>query len=331
MKYKLLLKGFLFLACLIGTAVVLILGFSFIENRTGKTEAEIYNTYLGTDNTGGIYYNSAVYVPKKNISTFLLIGLDQTEESVKTVQNACQSDFLALIVLDHEAEAFEILHFNRDTMTDISMLDITGLEYGTVYGQLALAYEYGTNDQSRCRNTVRAVENLLYGVEIDHYIALTMDAVGILNDSVGGVTLQLLEDFTNLDRSYSENSVVTLYGEIALAYVKNCMGLGISANLNRMERQRQYIGEMFRTFVESNQNNSGNSFDTLLKINDYLVSDCTIYQLTEITEKLGGYSYKGITGLEGEAVQGSEYMEYYLDEAAVQAAVIELFYELKED
>ena len=36
-------------------------------------------------------------------------------------------------------------------------------------------------------------------MKIDHYMTLTMDAVGILNDLAGGVTLEVLDDMTELD------------------------------------------------------------------------------------------------------------------------------------
>ena len=88
-------------------------------------------------------------------------------------------DFLALLLIEKEAERFRILHLNRDTMTDIPMVDAAGIVNGSFRGQLALAHAYGSHDGSRCRNTVRAVENLLYGIEIDHYLSLTMDAVAI--------------------------------------------------------------------------------------------------------------------------------------------------------
>ena len=45
-------------------------------------------------------------------------------------------------------------------------------------GQLALAHTYGSGEEDSCENTVLAVENLLYGVGIDHYVSLTMDGGG---------------------------------------------------------------------------------------------------------------------------------------------------------
>jgi len=332
------------LTCLMGTALLLILVFGLIEDSSNKTDTYIddnnrVDASSGNHNEIGdnlsdyddedkiIYYNSAAYTLKDDIETILIIGIDQLIESDGSRKESHQSDFLALVIMDNKARSFQVLHLNRDTMADIPMMDIAGMEYGTFYGQLALAHAYGNNDKSRCRNTVKAVKNLLYGIEIDHYISLTMDAVAILNDSVGGVTVQLLDDFSHIDPTYTKDELVTLTGEHALTYVRGRMNLDDSSNLNRMKRQRQYIGALFETYIESKKNDSEDSIKTLLKINDYLVSDCTISRLSDLIDKLGEYLYERILSIDGEVKYGDEFVEYYLDESSAQRTIIELFYE----
>ena len=86
-------------------------------------------------------------------------------------------------------------------MTQIRILGVTGEPAGTFTGQLALAHTYGSGEEDSCENTVLAVSNLLYGMEIDHYVSLTMDGVALLNDLVGGVTVEVLDDFSGIDDS----------------------------------------------------------------------------------------------------------------------------------
>lgn len=328
-------KTIALLVCVIGTAVSLFIVFGLIEHFVNKAEnasLEEAAAYV-TDTPGGqIYYEDAWYIPRESIRTMLVLGIDKQNNGSESEerQTSEQVDFLALLVMDEEKESFRILHLNRDTMTDILQTDIAGVEYGTFKGQLALAHAYGSSDGARCRNTVHAVENLLYNVEIDHYMSLTMDAVAILNDSVGGVTLPLLDDFTDLDAAYTRDAVVTLTGEQALTYVRARSELEDSSNLSRMERQRQYIGALFEAFNASEKNDAEDSLETLLQINEYMVSDCTVEQLSSLTETLSGYTYQGILTLAGEAVMGKEYMEFYIDEAAAQKTVMELFYEPSE-
>lgn len=326
MKNKPSKKAFALIACLIGMFVLLVFVFGLVDHMLNKAEIDIsgYNEQL--DDSARVYYQSAWYSLKKDIETVLVIGVDKSYNEGVQRESSKQSDFLALLVIDHAEESIEVLHLNRDTMTDIPMTDIAGMEYGTSYSQLALAHTYGRDEKAQCRNTVKAVENLLYGIKIDHYISMTMDAVAILNDSVGGVEVELLDDFTYIDETYVKGKVVKLTGDHALAYVRARQSMQDSSNLSRMVRQEQYIGALFEKYI--NRNNTENSFETLLKVNEYMVSDCTINQLSDLSEMLKGYTYQGILTLAGEAKLGDEYIEYYLDENAAQATVIELFYTL---
>lgn len=316
--------------CLIGAALSLVIVFGLIEHAGSKTENFIpEETVSASGKSGGeLYYNNTWYLPKESLETLLILGIDKRLDGSENREASEQVDFLSLLLIEEDEERFRILHLNRDTITDIPQTDLAGIEYGTFRGQLALAHAYGSHDGSRCRNTVRAVENLLYNIEIDHYMSLTMDAVAILNDSIGGVTLPLPDDFEGIG---NRNEVVTLSGEQALHYVRARSGLEDSSNLHRMERQRQYIGALFEKFAVSSAEREEDIIDTLFRVNEYMVSDCTIEQLSVLAEQLRGYTFDGILTLAGEAVQGTEYMEFHVDETAARQTVAELFYEPVEE
>lgn len=301
-----------------------VFGFGLVEDLVDRLDSEAkdrnneafsYSDYSGEH----VYYNGAYYAPKKNLETLLVLGIDTSEDR----PNSTQSDFLALLILDKDQKSFNILYINRDTMAEIPKIDRYGDAYSSEFAQLALAHTYGADDRARCRNTVNAIETLLYDIKIDHFFSLTMDAVPALNDSVGGVTVQLLEDFTFLDESYVEGAVVTLRGKDALAYVRERGALQDSSNLSRMERQQQYISSFFDQFCAIEENTS---LDTLLDVNRYLASDCTLDQLSKLLERMKSYTNNGYESLKGEAVVGAEFMEYYLDEQATRETVIRLFY-----
>lgn len=311
--------------CIAAAAAVLMLVFGLIEHGVGKTENfPAQEAAAAEDFSGGmLYYKNLWYVPREPLETLLVLGIDKRLDGPENRADSEQVDFLALLVMDKEAEHFRILHLNRDTITDIPMPDAAGIVTGTFRGQLALAHAYGSHDGSRCRNTVRAVENLLYGIEIDHYLSLTMDAVAILNDSIGGAAVTLPTDMEGLGKC---GDVVTLTGEQALYFVRERSVLEDSSNLQRMERQQQYLGALFEAFSENAENNNENTFETLFRINEYMVSDCTAEQLSALAEKLSGYTFDGILTLAGEAVQGEEFMEFCVDEAAARQTVVDLFY-----
>lgn len=322
MKKNVNLKAITFAGILVMVFALLILLFSLAEDLISGENPENPYSYSQYDGEH-ILIGDKLYIPRDDLETMLILGIDSMDGD-----NSQQADFAALIIMDETQESFRILHLNRDTITDIPQIDAYGKQYGTYRAQLTLAHTYGSTDKERCRNMVDAVENLLYDIHIDHYLSMTMDALPILNDSIGGVTLSLMDDFTYLDESFTKDAVVTLTGEQALAYVRARGALEDSSNLRRMERQQQYIGALFEKYSAIN---SENTLETMMKVNDYVVSDCTVNQLTDLLERVGEYTFEGITTLPGEAVVGAAgVMEYHLDEAAAQKTVIDLFYQLED-
>ena len=278
------------------------------------------------------YYNGTAYAKKEGLETVLLLGVDKFEgETPEGYINNQQTDFLLLLVLDKENETCTPIQLNRDTMTQIQILGVTGEPAGTFTGQLALAHTYGSGEEDSCENTVLAVENLLYGMEIDHYVSLTMDGVALLNDLVSGVTVKVLDDFSGIDDSLVQGETVTLQGQQALTYVRSRGGMEDSSNLHRMERQRQYLSALQQQLKAAVQQEDGFTLDALLQLNEYMVSDCTVNQLSNLGNSLATYQVGDILTTPGDAQEGEEFMEFTLDEDALQQLVMDVFYEPVEE
>lgn len=278
------------------------------------------------------YYNGTAYAKREDLETVLLLGVDKFEgETPEGYVNNQQADFLLLLVMDKQNETCTPIQLNRDTMTRIQILGVTGEPAGTFTGQLALAHTYGSGEEDSCVNTVLAVSNLLYGMEIDHYISLTMDGVALLNDLVGGVTVEVLDDFSGIDDSLMQGETVTLKGQQALTYVRSRGGMEDSSNLHRMERQRQYLSALQQQLKQASQQEDGFTLDALLQLNEYMVSDCTVDQLSDLGNSLAAYQVSDILTTPGDAQEGEEFMEFTVDEAALQQLVMEVFYEPVEE
>lgn len=277
---------------------------------------------------GRVYLDEICYIPNKELETILLIGVDKYESQSQTegYNNSQQADFLMLLLIDKKAETYTALHLNRDTMTDIPILGVRGENAGTISGQLALAHTYGSGGMDSCRNTVQAVSNLLYGVEIDHYLAFTMDAVSQINDLAGGVTITVLDDLTSVSPAMYKGATLTLDGEMALAYVRTRYGLEDSSNLRRMERQRQYLTALRSALSARAASQEDFLFKALDKISAYMTSDYTADQLSKLYDRLDAYKDNGIQTLDGEAIKGDVFMEFYPDEAALKQQIVQLFY-----
>lgn len=274
--------------------------------------------------------NGKDYVLKDNIETLLLLGLDKFENADSGYNNDKQADFLLLLVIDKDTNSCKAIHVNRDTMADMNILGVAGDKIGTVKKQIALSHTYGNGREVSCRNSANAVSDLFLGVEIDHYVSVTMEAVSVLNDLVGGVKVELLDDFSHIDSSMIKGEQVLLNGEQALMYVRSRYGLDDPSNIARMERQKQYLESLYKQSKELADADEGFIQRAALKVTDYIVSDCSVNKLQSLAESISGYEFEGILSLSGESVKGDEFMEFYPDEASVMEIVIDCFYKNKD-
>ncbi|MBQ2815840.1 MAG: LCP family protein [Clostridia bacterium] len=275
-------------------------------------------------------YEDKEYVLKDNIETFLVLGLDKFDgaTSADSHESGVQNDFLMLFVLDNEAKQCEALHINRDTMTNINRLGIDGTKIDSFTKQIALAYNYAAdgNDKVRCGNAKDSVEMLLQGIDIDHYLSLTMDAVPAMNDLVGGVELTVLDDFTGIDDTLIKGEKVTLMGEQALRYVRTRYGLDDSTNSTRMKRQQQYINALYEKTISRIESDEEFVAELVKTMDDYIVYDSSDHKMKKLAEKFDDYEFLGIRKLEGETKMGEEFIEFYPDEDSIWETVIDLFY-----
>ena len=170
----------------------------------------------------------------------------------------------------------------------------------------------------------------MYGVPIDHYISVTMDGVALLNDLAGGVTVTVLDDFSQVDAALVQGETVKLMGEQALTYVRARSGLDDSSNLRRMERQRQYLRALSEQLTARAEGDAEFLLEALLAASEYLVSDCTVEKLSALSEELSEWGISEYLTLPGEAVRAEEFMEFYVDEQALQELVVDVFYETAE-
>ena len=340
MKFRVdvrVLKG---TAAILAVVLVLLAGMLLLQRWENTQDApvsssgEVSSVEAGAPVDGReiTYYNGTAYAKKEDLETVLLLGVDKFEgETPEGYLNNQQADFLLLLVMDKQHETCTPIQLNRDTMTQIQILGVTGEPAGTFTGQLALAHTYGSGEEDSCVNTVLAVENLLYGVGIDHYVSLTMDGVALLNDLVGGVTVEVLDDFSGIDDSLVQGETVTLQGQQALTYVRSRGGMEDSSNLRRMERQRQSLSALQQQLKAAVQQEDGFTLDALLQLNEYMVSDCTVEQLSALADNMAHYQVSDILTTPGDAQEGEEFMEFTVDEAALQQLVMDVFYEPVEE
>lgn len=318
---KLIIKGVTIALVVVFLVSALMICLEIWESNQGKFPEM-------SEEDRNVIYNGVEYVPKNEIDTFLVMGLDKFdgEAMSDSYNNDKCADFIMLFVFDNAEKKFSTIHINRDTMADVNILGVAGNRIDTVTKQITLAHTYGNGRDVSCRNTAESVSKLLNGVKVNHYISITMDAVSLLNDEVGGVEVTVLDDFTGIDSTLVKGEKVILSGEQALTYVRKRQGLEDSSNSARMERQQQYINAFYSKLLEAMERDDEFVSTAAKKISDYIVSDRSVTQLQEVVRKINEYEYLGINSLEGESVMGEKYIEFYPNNDFVDKLVVDLFY-----
>lgn len=307
--------------------VLLVLNFIDVNRSTTQQPTE-------PNNSSVIYIDGSPYKLKSGIETIMFIGTDKYENEEaenNSFRNDMQNDFNFLMIVDNDSQKITPILINRDTMTDIQTYSVSGKKSGMAYEQLALAHTYGSGSSDSCINVTEAVSNLFYDVNIDHYVAISLDAISILNDAVGGVQLTLLDDLTSIDPSMIEGTEIKLKGKQAEYYIRSRYGLDDSTNENRMERQKQYITEWIKAAKLSMKNDSSIVEDTIIKINEYLTTDMSVSSLSKLSEKISEYEQEQIIVLDGTTSVVDDHVQFKPDDSAIKEIVIENFYVLSDN
>ena len=280
-----------------------------------------------------IFYNGQEYIYNENLSALLILGIDDdTLVETDSSRNKSQADMILLAVFDPGRERCTLIQINRDTMSDVPVLDSFGKFVRYRVEQLALAHTYGNGLEKSCENTVEAISRFLYGIEIDNYFAFTMDAIPILNDLFGGVTVTIEDDFSNVDPTLVKGTTVTLTSENVENFVRARMNMTEDpTNINRMKRQRAYLTGLGEAMKKAFAEDPSYVIETYSALSGSLVTDCSVNQMSDYADRFSGYTISKIIAPEGESVPGEKFMEFYADEEALQQLVIDVFYVPVED
>lgn len=281
-----------------------------------------------------VEYQGASYQYRSGLLTVLVMGVDRAGDSEAAptgFRNGGQADFLLLLVFDAKAKTITPIHIDRDTMAEITVLGVLGNVAGTRRAQICLSHGFGDGGEQSSLYTADAVSKLLYGVDIDFYISLNLDAISILNDALGGVPVTLKDDFTSLDPSMTKGSTLTLRGQQAEYYVRSRMAIGVGTNEARMVRQREYMAGAGRLLSQKMREDGGFLGELLDALGKNLQSNMPRGRM--INEFYGSRDFENrdtITPPGQHKVGEDGFMEYHMEEPALEKLVIQLFFTPRE-
>lgn len=319
-------KPVILISLLILVFIVLYSGLRFLESTVLVPEQQQETTAVSKT----ITRNGVRYFPRQDITTFLILGIDEfgPVKDSGSYNNSGEADVVLLAIFDESAKTYSVLALNRDTMMDVPVLGLGGKFAGNHFEQLALSHTYGSGLQDSCENTKKTVSDFLNGISIDYYLSMNMDAIGLLNDAVGGVTVQVTDDFSLVDPSIQLGEM-TLRGEQALHFVRLRKDVGIQLNVARMERQRVYMNGFVQALQGKLAENDSFVFDVYEDLSAYFVTDCTVNTLSSLLSRFSDYTLQEIVSPEGENVLTERYYEFYADEALLDDLIVRLFYKQK--
>lgn len=327
---------------IVGTvAVMRMIGKASLSVSVAETENVILGEAAEELERNEILYEDGDYVFNEDLVTVLVMGIDK--ETVTTVGGQSftadeesefaggQADALFLVLVNPHDKNVYVVAINRNAMAEVDVFDEEGNYQGIFTKQIALQHGYGDGKEESCLRQVKAVSRMFHGIPINAYAAISMDAIPELNDAVGGITVEVLDDiiYPEYDMDLHQGETITLYGEKAYWYVRLRNENIFNSNELRLQRQKQYL----TTFASEAKNQSVadirvaiNLYKTVRK---YMVTDIDLSEFTYMATEYLDYNFdiENMYSLEGEVIQGNNFEEFYVDDDALQELIIELFYE----
>ena len=291
-----------------------------VENAMNK------GTTAPTAESKTIVRDGVEYYPRQDMLVIMVAGIDESGPVADsgTYNNPGEADMVSLVIFDQKTQTMEVLALNRDTMLEMPVLGIGGKQAGTRYGQLALAHTYGSGLSDSAENLKTTVSDFLYGLKIDYYVTMNMDAIALLNDAVGGVTVEVEEDFSAIDPTIGQGAV-KLKGQQAVTYLRSRQGVGDQLNLTRMERQERYMTSFVEVLRGKLQEDPAFALTVYEELVPYMVTDLSSNALAGLVDFYSDYAMGQIHSVEGENVVDG-FMEYHVDAEALDKLILQLLY-----
>lgn len=280
-----------------------------------------------------IEYQGKIYRRNAHVKAILCMGIDRPQnlKEPTVAGSGGQADAIFLVAQDIARDKVRILMIPRDTMTEITLTDLSGNILGRDIQHLTLAYAYGDGREKSCRYMTEAVSNLLGGLSIDGYMAVSMSALPVINDGVGGVAVTIEnQGMEQIDPEFICGNTVTLMGRQAEAYIRYRDTGKAQSALDRAERQKSYIQGFLRAAVE--KAGKGDSFvpGIMNDISPYMVTDMSKDRYMDMALAfLGSGQDVGAADmitLPGQAKETPIYDEYHPDQAGIQSVILDMFY-----
>lgn len=323
---------FAIVAVLLIFAIAFLGTFEYMKYQGKKTAMP--NIHENSNYTEIIKYDGKKYKYNENIFSIAFLGIDREEfVSNDEADFVGASDAMMVFTVDIKTGDAKVIALPRDIMVEMdTFVDGTNEIRKEEVHQLYLAYSYGDGKELSCKNAVDTISRVLNNVTIDKYYALDLAGISVINDSIGGVLLKSKYDFPAYD--IKKDDVVTLKGDMAESYVRARDTDTITASLDRLDRQVQYVESFFLqvfpavmtdfTMVSRLYNTGSQYSQTNLSLQDAAYISSVL--LSKGTSRFETYTIDGeMKGYKDEKT-GNTHAAFYPDNDSIIQTVLDVFY-----
>lgn len=316
------------------SAILLLAGAVLVCGAIRKKHAAagMADTAYDTDavKTGTVLWNGRSYQYNEHLSNFLFLGIDHEElaDTSAGAADAGQSDAVFLASWDRVTGDMTLISIPRDTIASYAFYAPGGERIGTVKDHLSLAYAYGDGKHESCRITADAVSELFYGLPIQGYCAVGLEALPVLSRYVGAVTVTVPNDgLESKYPEYQEGTAVVVDEENIEAFVRY-RDIGVSQSaLLRLERQEAFLKACMEQAKERFREDAGFVTRMYTALEPYMVTNMSADQFAGMAESAAEGKSPEKWRLPGEGGTDADgFDEYLADDEALYEKIIETFY-----
>ena len=295
-----------------------------IDSDSAITPPETMDNVEINQDGSTVYYKGEKYEYNENAVPILLLGVDKYDfDDTEGIGYNGQSDAVYVAICNTETKSVSILAVSRDSMVDVNRYSYDGAFLDTKRMQLCLAYAYGDGKEKSCQNVALSVSRLLCNVPINYYAAVDFQAVPVLNDAVGGVTVP---EYTDDGLSPTGNTV-TLNGNQAMRYLRWRWTPELTSNNSRIERQKNYIGAFVQKAVGKTKEDITFPLSLYNAVSDYMITNIDASQITYLAANyLGGAENMKMYSIPGTIEKVDNHAQFTPDAVALYETLLELFY-----
>lgn len=276
-------------------------------------------------------FDGDTYHYRDGLINILCLGIDGRgkKEENNFYGYGPKADCIYLVSIDTKQDTLTFINISRDSWVPIRWFDSFGKEVGLYDFQLGLQYTMGNGLERSCELMEETVSRMLGGIPIHGYCALYWSGVEIIQQEIGGVTVNVPEELHLLDvANFPESGEVELSPEQAKIYVQGRDITVTGSNELRMQRQQNYMKAMYQKLRKTLLSHPLKSVEMKELIEDYLVTDLSKEEILALGVQIAVKTKESPIHetIQGTSVDTHTQDAFYIDEKALDEFLVRTFY-----